>query len=359
MPEGQVRAAKSMHSDINQVHRKGVSLILACALAVATVCVSAKHAAADCVTGLHRTRAVLADIVASCATPACAAALAPKPTTACPHPDLAAIATALTNRDTAKPTIVLLGEVHDNPHHHRLRAAVIEDAANTAATPVVEHLPVTLKPTVDEFYKSRAATDRDATAFFNAVGWSKLGWPDASMFAPLYSVLLRQQSQIIAADVPKDRIRKLSRREPDALDAAERTRLRLDEPLPAPLQEDLLTELEASHCGLMPKTAFTGMAAAQNYRDAHIAAAAVDAARKTGTAIVIAGNGHIRRDRAVPYYIAKFAPDVRVVVVALLEEAASGNIPAAGQLYDWAITTPRATRPDPCEEMRRQIKPKR
>ena len=311
-------------------------------------------AAADCWRNLPRTRAIFEAMRTNCATPACAEIAPSHPS--CPAKTIDPVVTALRNADRSSPTIVLLGEVHDNPHHHRLRAALIDDAANTLATPVVEHLPVTLQPTVDEFYKSRPASDRDASTFFGAVGWSKLGWPDASIFAPLYDVLLRQTSEIVAADVPKDRIRKLARREPDALDDAERKRLRLDEPFPEPLQNDLLTELEANHCGLMPKTAFTGMAAAQNYRDAHIAAAAIEAARKSGAAFVIAGNGHVRRDHAVPYYIAKFAPDIRIITIGIVEEGDSEATPAPH--YDLTIITPRTTRPDPCDEMRNLVKPK-
>mgnify|MGYP000924606112 CR=1 FL=1 len=321
------------------------------ALLGAILSIATPAAATDCWRDLSHTRAAGDSMRANCTTPACAT-IVPGPAS-CPADALTPALTALRNADKTAPTIVLLGEVHDNPHHHRLRAALIADAANASATPVVEHLPVTLQPAVDEFYAKSTPGTADPAAFFDAVTWSKLGWPDASMFAPLYGRLLRQTSPIVAADVPKDRIRKLARREPAALDDAERKRLRLDEPFPEPLQNDLLTELEASHCGLMPKTAFTGMATAQNYRDAHIAAAALAAARKSGTAIVIAGNGHVRRDRAIPYYIRLLAPEARVMTVALLEEGNEHELANAANRYDLAIITPAATRPDPCEEMRK------
>lgn len=314
---------------------------------------SAAPAIADCSLTLQRTADALKEIKTFCTTTACRDAITPSVANGCTEPHIAAAVAALRNNDPAKPVVILLGEVHDNPHHHRLRAALIEDAANPVAVPVVEHLPATLQTAVDDFNKSRTVAGRNATAFFDAVGWSKLGWPDAAIFAPLYGVLLRQTAPIVAADVPKDRIRKLARREPGALDADERVRLRLDEPLPAHLQEDLLTELEASHCGMMPKSAFGGMAAAQNYRDAHIAAAAIDAARKTGAAVILAGNGHVRRDRAVPYYISKFAPDVRVIAVGLLEEGSGAPPDVPSALYDAIVVTPRTLRPDPCEEMRK------
>ena len=88
-----------------------------------------------------------------------------------------------------------------------------------------------------------------------------------------------------------------------ALTAEERAGLGLDTPLSAPLAEALNWELVDSHCGAMPPQAFGGMAAAQRYRDAHLADALLGAAARHGSAILIAGNGHVRSDRGVPWYI--------------------------------------------------------
>src|SRR5690606_8492139 len=111
-------------------------------------------------------------------------------------------------------------------------------------------------------------------------------------------------------------VRDVARRGLQALPADTATRLGLDVPLPAPLQSALRDELEASHCGLMPRSAFTNMALAQRYRDANLAASLVSAAIASGSAILFAGNGHVRRDRGVPWDLARMAPERKTLAVA-------------------------------------------
>jgi uncharacterized iron-regulated protein len=145
------------------------------------------------------------------------------------------------------------------------------------------------------------------------------------------------------------------------LDAAEHARLALDRPLPAAQLGGLLAELESSHCGLMPKSALSGMAEAQRYRDAHLARALADAADRFGRAVLAAGNGHVRKDRGVPWHLERMAPDKAVVVMML--EVEDGNteppdyldaMPGDRAIADFLVFTPRAERSDPCARMREQ-----
>ena len=50
------------------------------------------------------------------------------------------------------------------------------------------------------------------------------------------------------------------------------------------------------------------MAAAQRYRDAHMADCPHRGSARHGSAILIAGNGHVRADRGVPWHIRQRAP---------------------------------------------------
>ena len=148
-----------------------------------------------------------------------------------------------------------------------------------------------------------------------------------------------------------------------ALPEDEQKRLRLEKPLPAKLNDALLDELEASHCGLMPKSAFGNMALAQRYRDAHQAAVLVKAAETHGNAVLLAGNGHVRNDRGVPYYLRQLAPDKKIVSVMLIEVEDGKTEPAAylprdpdgKPAVDYMLFTPRAERKDPCAEMREMM----
>ena len=142
----------------------------------------------------------------------------------------------------------------------------------------------------------------------------------------------------------------------------EQARLGLDRPMPAPLADALRRELVESHCGALPPQALGGMAAAQRYRDAHMADALVGAAQRHGSAILIAGNGHVRADRGVPWHIRQRAPGTPVTTVLLMEVLDGQTEPAdyvvrdpeGRPAADFIILTPRAERADPCEALRKK-----
>lgn len=139
---------------------------------------------------------------------------------------------------------------------------------------------------------------------------------------------------------------------------SERRRLALDQPLGASLDEAALSELEASHCGMVPKSAFGTMAYAQRYRDAHLVDATLSAAVSGASAGLITDNNHrLDRGRGVPWYLRQRAPEIKVVTVMLAEVREGENDPVAyfprdpdgKSIADYVILTPPAKRPDPCE----------
>ena len=77
--------------------------------------------------------------------------------------------------------------------------------------------------------------------------------------------------------------------------------------------------------------------------------------RRPPTAL-IAGNGHVRSDRGVPWHIRRRQPEARVTSVLLLEVEEGKTDPAAyvprdpegRPAADTIIFTPRAKRDDPC-----------
>src|SRR5690606_17942730 len=78
--------------------------------------------------------------------------------------------------------------------------------------------------------------------------------------------------------------------------------------------------IREGHCGLLPEGAVGAMADAQRTRDARLARAVADARARTGLPVVLlAGNGHLRRDIGVPRYLEALRPSDRIVSVALLE----------------------------------------
>jgi len=90
----------------------------------------------------------------------------------------------------------------------------------------------------------------------------------------------------------------------------------------------------------------------QRARDAQMAEALVRAATRDG-AVLIAGAGHARVDRAVPWVLTALAPTATVVSVALVEVRKDVVDPAGlgrdAAAYDAVWFTPRVDDRDPCE----------
>lgn len=232
---------------------------------------------------------------------------------------------------------------------------------------VFEHIRTGQQSTLDSVLKSNPAVPVTANDVFAALSWDKSGWPDKKLFQPLFEAVIEARLPIYAGDPPRDIIKKVAKEGEEALPEDERKRLGLDTPLPAASQESLLDDLEKSHCGLMPKKVFGKLAYAQRYRDAALADAVLAAAKGNGSAILFAGNGHVRADRGVPWYIRHRDPAKKVVTVMLIEvedgKAKPEDYDLKGDdgkpIADFVVFTPRAERPDPCEEMRRMFEKKK
>ena len=173
------------------------------------------------------------------------------------------------------------------------------------------------------------------------------------------SAVLDARVPIDAGNIPRKDVMKAAREGAASTEPALAARLALDKPLGEKLNQALLAEIQEAHCNAMPKEALSGMAFAQRLRDASIADAALKAAEKGGSAIVIAGNGHVRRDRGVPWYLRERAPTKAIIAVLLIEvgetetdpERYVPRDPDGRPAADFVLFTPEAKRGDPCDDM--------
>lgn len=274
--------------------------------------------------------------------------------------------------------IVIFGEVHDNAIHHDLRARFIRTDWNfpgkwnpncpglkSRKTGIVfEQIRADQAQALATFQamKKSVPASGDLAELKRLLDWDKSGWAKDG-YDPLLEAVIAANLPIYAGDPARDTIKKVAKEGAAALPADELKRLALDKPLPDASQDDLLDQLEKSHCGVMPKSAFGNLSFAQRYRDATQADAVLKAAQENGSAILFAGNGHVRKDRGVPYYLKQRAPDKKVVSVMLVEVEDGKTDPASyvergpdGQpTADYIVFTPAAKRPDPCEEMRKRV----
>jgi uncharacterized iron-regulated protein len=269
-------------------------------------------------------------------------------------------ATQLAER-VASAEIALLGEVHDNGDHHSLRAPLLAGKRSV----VFEQLRVDQGDVLEALDRDRIAGTALPTAseLMQRLAWNQSGWPDAKLFLPLFEAAIAQRMAIVAGDPARARIRDVARNGRAALATGSPEALQLEAPLGEAREAALLDELEASHCGLVPRTAFGNMSLAQRYRDAHLALRVTDAVARHGSAILITGNGHVRKDRGVPWYLARQVPPRVALAVMFVEVDPARADPAAyvergpeGEpVADILVFTPRAARADPCEEMRRAM----
>ena len=245
---------------------------------------------------------------------------------------------------------VLLGERHDNPDHHRLQARVVEALAQAGRKPAVvfEMLEVAQQSLLDQY---RARPDASAAGLGTALGWEHTSWPPFREYEPVFAVAFARQLPIFAGNLPQADAKALVKQGLSALSNERVKELRLDEPFPAPLEASLLDELRASHCGQLPEGLLGPMALAQHARDAQMAKVLLAAAAKDG-AVLIAGGGHARLDRGVPYHLARAVPGVSVASLVFREvrhddSDAKAYVAEEGP-FDYVWFTPRASDEDPC-----------
>jgi len=265
--------------------------------------------------------------------------------------------------------IVLLGEMHDNAEHHRVRGDILwprndrlVSTRNLRPAAVFEHIRTSQQAQLDRFHEKAARSRRlwRAPDLLKELDWESSGWPPGKAFEPLFDGALWAKLPIHPGNAPRDRTRALARGDEVGVTPAEKARLDLARAMPEPLLQALATELEASHCGVVPASAFGGMSLAQRYTDAHMAGILVDTADGQGGAFLLAGNGHVRTDRGVPWYLRRLAPQRKMASVMLLEVEdgktdASAYVPRSPDgawAADYVVFTPRHARPDPCEKMR-------
>lgn len=266
---------------------------------------------------------------------------------------------ALVERLSAAP-LVLLGERHDQPDHHALQAWLVEGIAARGARPVVafEMLDASQAAALD---RHLSVSPRDADGLGAAVGWEKTGWPEFAIYRPIFEATLGAGLPIRAANLGREETRTLGRAGQAALPPELVARLGLAEPLPEAQRAAIEREIVEGHCGHVPAAALPGMITVQRARDAHMAAVLHDALAH-GSALLVAGNGHVRRDHGVPARLReRGGPEA--VGVGMLEvidgQDDARRYAVAGEdeeiLFDYVWLTPRVDEVDPCVRFREQL----
>lgn len=239
----------------------------------------------------------------------------------------------LFNALRAQP-LVLLGELHDSPAQHAMRARALQRLLAEGARPalLMEQFDREQQPAIDRMLATPGA---DADALIAAAwpqgnaGWQ---WP---LYRPFITLALQHRLQLVAANVSRADTRRVIG---GGLAAAG-----FDAAVPSDIADAQAAAIVASHCGQVDDTLARKLMLAQVARDQFMARQLV--AHADGGALLLAGNGHVRRDIGVPRWLPA-AWQSRSIAVGLLEP---GEAPA--HAFDLVLQTPATQRPDPCAGM--------
>lgn len=249
-------------------------------------------------------------------------------------------------------SLALLGEVHDNAKLHRLRTAALRRAVERGWRPalVMEQFDVDRQGAIEQ---ARAERPRDvphliAQAAADRAGWH---WPH---YAPVIALALQFELPLHAANLPREQAARVVREGIDAaLGAARAAELGLHAPVDAPWQAAHEHEVDAGHCGALPARLRPGMARAQLARDAVMAQVLRTQSQSRHGAVLLAGNGHVRRDIGVPRWLTHVAPQ-RLLVVGYVEKGEGAEEASPSARYDARVWAAPAAREDPCAPLRKR-----
>ncbi|MCC7483652.1 MAG: ChaN family lipoprotein [Burkholderiales bacterium] len=248
----------------------------------------------------------------------------------------------------------LLGELHDHPDHHALQAALLQEIAAGGARPVLafEQFDREHESALQQRLARGGASPADVA---EAVHFDRAGW-NWEFYRPLVEIALRQGLPLRAANLSTATARRLVKEGWNVL-GTERVAALGIERVWSPESETRLQEIIfEGHCRALPRHLLPGMAAAQRARDATLA----EAMRDSGSdgAVLIAGNGHLRRDLGVPLYLSAGRGTICAVGMLEVEEGRTDaaayvtGSPGNQPLFDFTCFTPVWERPDPCAAFR-------
>jgi len=179
-------------------------------------------------------------------------------------------------------------------------------------------------------------------------------WP-WHFYRPFVGLALEYGLPLAAANLSRGDAARVVREGLDILGEPLLRELGLHQPLPEVSRARMQGAIIEGHCSKVPSDYLEGMVDAQRARDAVMAAALVKHVGRG--ALLIAGNGHVRRDSGVPLHLARRMPGSRAVSVAFIEVIAQKIRPGTYVLeddpeFDFLWFTVRQERSDPCVGLR-------
>ena len=247
-------------------------------------------------------------------------------------------------QEMARRQVVLLGEVHDNAAQHAARAAALRELLAGGARPAIafEQFDRERQADIDRARRETPPAGRPLAEHVIERARPARGW-DWNLYRPFVELALQYDLPIVAANLSRADAMRVATGSFDAVfDEATRARFALDA-LPPALLAAHEKAVDDGHCNRMPADALPSMARAQIARD--LAMAEAIRPHFARGVVLLAGNGHVRTDIGVPYFLSE-AERARAIAIGLLEvDKAEGDWT---RRFDVVFVTPAQRRDDPC-----------
>jgi uncharacterized iron-regulated protein len=257
---------------------------------------------------------------------------------------LATLAQVSADAGETAPSVLLLGEVHDNAAQHALRLQAFQALLLTGARPalLMEQFDREHQADIDKLRATRAPLDAAAVIQAGA-GAGASGW-NWAFYGPFIDLALAHDLPILAANVSRAEGRRVMSQglAASGFEAA----------VPTDIFKALSGTIEATHCGMLDAATAQRMVPVQVARDQFMARL-IEANAARGV-VLLAGNGHVRKDWGVPRWLSA-ATRAKTKSHAYLELGDDSGVEKSGSAnsaYDIVSFTPAQPRDDPCEAMR-------
>lgn len=243
--------------------------------------------------------------------------------------------------------VVYLGESHDSPDHHIDQARVLEAMLADGARPAVafEMLSQDQQPDVEEVMAPGAAS----ATLPERLKWRERGWPDFTMYRPLFDLARRYGLPVVALDLDPPVVRRIAKGGLGSLPAGERSGLASRLPPDADRERHQARDIDVAHCGLLPASAMPPMVDAWHARNVTMARRIVQTLERVPLVVVIVGRGH-QASGGLPDQVEALRPGTRQLVVDLVEDGSERALTVTQGRIVWS--GPAVERRDPCAPLR-------
>ena len=254
---------------------------------------------------------------------------------------------------------VVTGESHNNPDHHQLQLRILK-ALFSQGRRVSVGLEIFTSQDQPALERFALASSPKGEQLIESLNWSPRRRAQWASYQPLIRFAAHAGLPLVAMDLSRPEAASVRQHGLEVLPAELVDRFALDRPLPPKQQETLLRDIAKAHCGLLFSGNLEGVALAQRTRDATMAER-LQRADVGGGTLLLAGYGHARSDRGVPYLLDDLTRQGKLVSLLFASVRPSLNQPADYRSgfdaeilpFDYVWFTPRVDDEDPCERLKR------